>query len=42
MPQHATITVKNQKFIIEKCGDSKVLKNGRLLNDPAELNHRDR
>lgn len=40
--QHATITIKGGKYTLQKVGESKILRNGRKLNDPAELVHLDR
>jgi hypothetical protein len=42
LSKHATITAKGGKFTIQKIGDAKILRNGFMVHDPAELNHLDR
>lgn len=39
---HAIITCKGGKFTLENCNNSKVLRNGKQINGPVELVHRDR
>ena len=42
LEKHAAITIKGGKFSIERFGDARVLRNGKLLTTPSELVHLDR
>lgn len=42
MEKHAAITNKGGKYSIERYGDARVVRNGKLLTAPSELNHLDR
>lgn len=42
MEQHAAITKQGPKFTLERFGDAKVLKNGKVITTPVDLNHLDR
>jgi hypothetical protein len=39
---HGKMTVDKGKYMIEACGDSKILKNGRKVTEAIELQHNDR
>lgn len=40
--KHCAIINKGGQFSIERYGDARVLRNGKLLTTPSELNHLDR
>ena len=42
MEKHGAITNKGGKFTIERFGEAKLLRNGKLVSSPSELVHLDR
>ena len=42
MDPHAVIYIENGKLFIERCGQSKILQNGKPVTNKIELTHLDR
>ncbi len=40
--EHASFTIEDGKYMVEKCGDAKVMVNGMPITDKTEMHHTDR